>query len=311
MVLSAGAVSCGKEGPSCPDGGQGPLLEISPSAEDPSSRTKGICEGGGPLDGSYTVFLSAWMDNATASEESGNYFRGREFTSDGGGSWTASPALYWPLGGSLEFLSLALSDASLGRTAVWYGDNVSKGVELTVPDRSSLDSEVMYSRASSRKSSGGAVSLEFSHSQAWLRFEFARYEPGTVRLDSLVIRKAYTGGALRVESGVWLEAGWDFHGFFRRDLTLPGSRDLLLSNPPTVLDILLPEQGACALEVWYTKRASADAPWGEGQYHLAEASADPWHAGTRTTYTLIIRKKLEITSSVGSWDEEQRPVTIN
>lgn len=308
ILLAAGAVSCSKEGSTAHS--PGVPLELVPSSAGSDAATKGAVSSG-PLDGEYTILLSAWFNNATAGESSGNYFRGRHFTKSGDGRWAASPALWWPLGGSLDFLALALKDTLLGNSAVWHPGNVAKGVELAVPDRSCLDTEIMFSRSESRTVSGGAVSLSFSHAQAWISFEFARYEPGTIRLDSLVIRKPYLGGTLRLESGVYLESGWDFHGFFKKDYTLPQSRNVLFSNPPTVIDILLPEQQACELEIWYTQRPSASVPWGEGVCHVAGAIADPWHAGTKTTYTMIIRKKLEISTAVSFWDEQSRPISIN
>lgn len=305
FLLTVGAVSCSKEGLTGTE--RGHCLEIIPSAD--SGSTKGAV-GSGPLDGSYTIFLSSYFNNMTAAESSCNYFCGRPFKKDGD-RWSATPTIWWPMGGNLDFLSFALKDRTLGSSAIWYSENVTKGVELKVPDGACLDSEIMYSRASSRKVEEGTVSLDFSHSQAWVRFEFARYEPGTIRVDSLVVKKAYLGGTLRLENGVYLKAQWDFHGFFRKDYTVPGSRDLLLSNPPTCIDLLLPEQQACDLEIWYTQRSSASAPWGAGSCHVVTANVDPWHAGTKTTYTMIIRKKLEISTSVSAWDEEPRPISIN
>lgn len=305
ILLAAGAVSCSKD--SFPGAEQAVSLEILPSTG--SGDTK-VAASSGPLDESYTIFLSSYFNNVTAGESSGNYFCARTFNKSGD-RWKSSPAIWWPLGGSLDFLALALKDRELGASASWYDKNVTSGVELKVPDGTSVGSEIMYSRASSGKGADGTVGLNFSHSQAWLRFVFARYEPGTIRLDSLVVKKAYLGGTLRLENGIYLNASWDLHGFLKKDYTVPQSRNLLLSNPPTCFDLLLPEQQACELEIWYSQRPSLSDPWGDGVCHVVNANADPWHSGTKTTYTMIIRKKLEISTSVSSWDEHPRPVIIN
>jgi len=266
----------------------------------------------GVLPSDYTVYLSAYFNNLTAGESSGNYITAEPFTKKDP-YWSADPMVYWPIGGYLDLLALAAKDIDVRSHATWYEDNVSRSVEMDVPDGCCLDSEILYSKASSKKDSDNCIQMNFSHSQSWIRFEFAHHEDNTVRIDSIVVCKPYLGGTLRIENGVFLSCGWDYHGHFRQDYVIPGTRGLILNAETKVIDLLLPEQDACGFLVYYTRKDPCEPSWDNytrRDCFKAQAIADPWHAGTKTVYTMVILKQVSLTVSVHDWTNEDKPINI-
>lgn len=305
-LLVAGAVSCSKTSVDIPksDG----AIVLVPGI---GSSTKSVAEGTS-LPDDFTISLSAYHVNESAPESSGNYLTGEPFT-ETGTSWSASPVVYWPMGGYLDFLALTSDRADLLSTANWYDNDVSRSVELSVPDASCLSSEIMYSCASSKNSSERSVRMNFSHSQAWVQIRIAASEVGTTRIDSIVIRKAYLGGVLRVDNGVRLAASWDYHGFFRKDYVFPASKNLILSTDEFTMDVLLPEQDACDITIWYTQKNSDEPSWENYTRRTsftATAGGDPWYAGARTLYTMTVLRQVAVKASVHGWDDTDRNITI-
>lgn len=305
-ILTAGAVSCSKLAEDGP--GTGEALIVLPC----SAQTKSaVC--GGTLPDDYTIYLSSYFRNETGNEFSGNYFSGEPFrrTSDG---WSASPIIYWPLGGSLDFLAVASKEIDVKEKAHWYEGNVTRSVEVPVPDGQCLESEIMYACASSRRCTEGTVGLQFSHSQSWIQFDVASFLPNTTRIDSIVVNKAYLGGSLKIENGVFLDARWDFRGKFKTDYTIPQSRGIVLNEEIQTMDILLPEQDACDITIWFTQKDEDEPSW-EGYSrktsYTVKANPDPWFAGIKTVYTMIILKQVSVQISVHNWEDNDKQVIIN
>lgn len=306
-LLAAGAVSCSK---SAPDGlDMTSELRISPS----SVQTKSAV-GGGALPDDYTIYLSSFFNNGTAEESSANYFTEVPFRKDESSSWSASPAIYWPLGGSLDFLALASKDIPVAGHAQWFEDNVTRIVQLSVDDGTCLESEILYACSATRKANGASVPMNFIHSQTWLQFIIEPYEAGTTKIDSIVISKPYLGGTLRVDNGVYFKAEWDFRGHFRKDYTLPGSRNLELNGGQRTLNILLPEQNACDITIYFTQRCSGDTTWDNPTRSTSftkEANPDPWFAGQKTIYTMTVQKHMTVSATIDDWTEDNKQIKID
>lgn len=306
FTLAVGAVSCSKLSY---DSAQEPYaLTVAPQC----AITKAAVEGTSiPED--YTIFLSSYFNNETAGESSANYFTGEEFRHLGD-KWTADPVIYWPMGGKLDFLAIAAPSSFRGANMSWYPQNVSRGVEVAVSDGCCLESEIMYSAASSQGVSDRGVGMNFSHSQAWLQFRLSEYESLTTRIDSIVINKAYLGGKLRIDNGIYLSADWDFHGYFRKSHTLPLSRNLVLDGTQKTIDILLPEQPACDITVYYTQKEPSEESWNNYTRKTSftqKANPDPWFAGTRTVYTMTVHKNLSVQARVHEWNEDNKQIIID
>jgi len=306
LCLTVGAVSCSKM-PECQCHSDAIILR--PVSGD---VTKAAVDGT-VIPEDYVISLGAYFNNESSPESSGNYLEGTFFTK-GTDSWSATPTVYWPMGGYLDFLALASDKTDLLGSAEWYGADASRSVELTVPDGRCLDSEVMYSCASSKGSTDRSVRMNFSHSQSWIQIRIAATETGTTRIDSIVVRKAYLGGRLRVDNGIRLNASWDYHGFFRKDYTFPESRNLVLGTGEVTMDLLLPEQDACDITIWYTQK-NADEPSWENYTRrtsfTATAGGDPWYAGSRTLYTMTVLRQIAVKASVHDWSEDNKNITID
>ena len=302
--LAVGAVSCSK---AVDDGPGAEGLFIFPV----STQTKAAVNGGA-LPENYTIWLSAYYNNSTAGESSDNYFTAEPFRK-AGDRWSASPVIYWPMGGYLDFLALATENLDIRTHTQWYEDNVSRNVAVRVPELSCMDSEILYSHASSKKGDERCVTMNFSHTQAWLQFRLSPFEANTTRIDSIVVSKAYLGGTLRVDNGVFLSSNWDYHGYLRKDYTLPESRGLILEGPLVTINVLLPEQDACNIIVYYTQKDAVETSWDNYTRQTSythPANADPWYAGTRTVYTMTVQKHLLVSASIHDWEEDNRQIKI-
>lgn len=302
--LAVGAVSCSK---AVDDGPGAEGLFIFPV----STQTKSAVNGGS-LPESYTIWLSSYFNNATSGESSGNYFTAEPFKK-AGDRWSASPVIYWPMGGYLDFLALASEGLDIRAHSSWYEDNVSRSVAVTVPERSCMSSEILFSHASSKKEDGRYVRMNFSHSQSWLQFRISPYAPQTTRIDSIVVSKAYLGGTLRVDNGVFLSATWDYHGYLKKDYTLPESRGIVLDGPELLINVLFPEQDACDIIIYYTQKEPDEPSWDNYTRQTSythKANADPWYAGIRTVYTMTVQKHLLVSASIHDWEEDNRQIKI-
>ena len=304
-LLAAGAVSCSKLAEDGP--GEREALIVFPY----STQTKSAVSGGS-LPDDYTIYLSSYFSNATGGEFSGNYFTGVPFRRNGD-AWSASPVIYWPLGGNLDFLAAAAKDIDIGESSLWYEDNVTRSVEIPVPDGRCLDSEIMYACAASRKSTDGTVGLKFSHSQSWLQFEVASYLPNSTMIDSIVVNKTYLGGTLKIENGVFLDARWDYHGRFKKDYTVPQSRGVILNETVETFNLLLPEQEACDITIWFRQKDENEPSWDNytrRTSYTVQANPDPWFAGIKTVYTMVILKQVSVQTSVHEWEDSNKTVII-
>lgn len=279
------------------------------------SRTRSIADSGlVPCD--YTIWLSSRFRSVNSPEADGDYFVGKPFVC-GGSLWRSEVPVFWPVGGSLDFLAIALpgEKGQIAGNVKWHSPDCTLGVEIRVDDCSLNESELLYSAAESSLEEGGSVRMEFHHSQAWLQFRIGASSGGLVRIDSVCIRKAYAGGLLRISRGIYLAAEWEFRGFRRRDIMIPGSQALVLQEGrDAVCDILLPEQDACDITVHYSLKAAPESSWEEALPGVCRhsAGADPWFFGTKTIYDIRFRQgAIGISANVLEWEEDNRDITIN
>lgn len=277
-------------------------IEFYVSAE----RTKTVVSAG-CLSNSYTIYASAYFRNLTDPSNSGNYFVSRPLRNDGG-VWKSDPAVYWPLGGKLDFLAVACEDGAFDiGGAVWHKDDCSAGVEIPVADGSCLDSEIMFAAAVDRTSENGEVSLRFKHTQSWLQFVIST-DADIIRIDDITLEDVYTGGALRISNGITPDAEWSFLEHSRMDCVVPGSQGLKPRvGEPSVCNVLVPEQDACSIVVHYSVKSSVSADWSTAvsQEYRYAAEKYPWYYGEKNIF-YIKYDFTEITFkvSVDEWGEE-------
>lgn len=240
----------------------------------------------------YTIYLSSYFNNGTIEKASGNYLYEVPFHARLDGKWSADPEVYWPLGGDMDFLAISCvaQDYNISNGASWYSENYTKGVELNVVDGAVRTSEIMYATANGRESKDGSVALEFTHTQSWLQFQLSQFSLNEVRLDSIVLMNAYSGGKLRIQNEVFLSHDWDFRGRFRRSVVVPGTQNLVLSLESVALcNILIPEQPACRIGVYWRERSDSSIPWESVEQHhsISDANFDPWYSGVKTIFELV------------------------
>lgn len=285
-VLCAGAVSCTLL-PVREEALREVPIEISAGSRVTKAAVDGVV-----IPEDYTIYLSSYFNNGTYEKESGNYLYEVPFRQKLNGKWSADPAVYWPMGGDMDFLAVCCvaRDYSITDGASWYSENYTKGVELNVADGAVRSSEIMYAAANGKDSEDGSVALEFIHTQSWLQFQLGQFSVNEVRLDSIVLMNAYTGGKVRIQNDVFLSHDWDFRGRFRKSVVVPGTQDLVLSRESTAYcNILVPEQQACRIGVYWKERSSSLVSWDScrQQVSISDANFDPWYSGVKTVFQLV------------------------
>lgn len=257
---------------------------------------------------SYTIYASAYYTNYTLPNEKGNYFIAAPFRRKGS-KWVAVPARYWPTGGKLDFLFLACedSDIDIKSCARWNENDCAKGVEVDIADGDCLNSEILFATTLGRQSQDGSVPVRFNHAQSWLHFDVIT-NTDVLRIDSLILKDVYTGGHFRVTNNVYTDAEWSFRGYRKTD------HNVLRVKVPgrIVYDILVPEQDACDIMIYYCSKATRDAVWTTARpyvfHHNAEAKT--WFLGEKTVYTIsFTSQEIRIIPTVKPWADEEQEIT--
>lgn len=301
------ALSCTKTAIDCPSQ-DGDAIILTATAGPAKSIVSGTS-----LTEDYTIYTSAYYTNMTTGEE-GDYFTAAPFRL-AGDRWTAVPARYWPLGCKLDFLSIACEKDSLdiASCASWTEFNCTDGVEVNIPDGKCLSSEVLFASTRSRTSAGGSINMQFSHSQDWLRFNIG-CEVEIVKVDSIVIRKVYTGGKLRITNNMFMDAEWSFRGHLRRDVTVPGSVDVIPHREASeICNILVPEQDACDIDIYYSVKSSLHEDWSRARstVYRYKAGSTPWNLGSKQIIDIGFSfSEITITSTVKDWDDTSSDIIV-
>lgn len=277
-----------------------------------ADATKSIISGT-DMPSTYTMYVSSKFTNLTDPGNSGNYFVARPFR-ENSGRWVSSPASIWPLGGKLNFLSVACEDGiDVTEDVSWSGGDCSRGLVVKLKDGSCLDSEILYAAAENRTSEDGGVSLQFRHTQSWLQFSVST-NAETVRIDSIKVMDVYTGGTLRIDNRNYTSAEWSFRGHRKSDRIVPGSKGLIpQSGTPAVCNMLVPQQDACDIDIYYSLKSNPSDDWSTavgGVYHY-EADATLWRYGEKNVFCIRFDfAEITMTSSVKEWGEETVDISI-
>lgn len=306
VLLLLGAFSCTKE-PPCETATQISLYATT-------GRTKSIVQDG-TLPESYTIYASAFYTNPAVPDEKGNYFIAAAFRNNGT-QWSASPAILWPVGGRLDFLSIACEDDALdiaGCTG-WHGENCSKGVEVTLEDGKCLNSEILFAASLGRTAGEGGVLLNFKHAQCWLQFIISSGQE-IIRIDRIVLERVYAGGLLSIRNDIFPDAEWSFRGHRKTDRVVPGSEGVVpKAGTPSLCNILVPEQSECDIAIYYSVKNSPSDDWSTARSSLfrRKAGGDVWYYGEKHTLAINFSfTEVTMTASVGEWAEMDEAITAN
>jgi len=171
-----------------------------------------------------------------------DYFQNVKFKKSGSTSiWKSTPAMYWPIGKDLQFLTYSSNNItvdSIGRaslrkepTANWDG---AKKVSFNITPYQCYQNDIVYAQAkgnnrgtapSGSSTSVKGLSVEYYHAQAWLTFNItvkgkdsaytSNADSARVKVDKIVLENVYNSGVLTFEydtaaTAVKPKATWDF-----------------------------------------------------------------------------------------------------
>lgn len=262
----------------------------------------------------YTIFASAYFTSYTAPESNCDYFVAKPFIFCSG-MWTAEPAVYWPVDGKLDILSIACEKDALDvrKSASWHEGNCSNGIEVNLEDGECLGSEILYAAAYDRTVGQGDVPMQFRHAQSWLQFVI-NTETEILRIDRVVIENVYIGGLFRISNNVYMDAEWSFRGHRKTDLIVPGTENLIPDvGTPSICNVLLPEQDACNIAIHYSTRNSTADDWSMSRsfVYRYKASANPWFYGEKNIFQIGFSfSEIKLEACAKEWEELEENINL-
>ena len=286
-ILSAGAVSCRP-------------AELFPATE--ALEIRAVTEHASKSDAEHGSLPSTYVLCASGHlldpRNDIDYFKAHKFVHDGG-CWKGEPTIYWPISGRISLLCLATEDTGSWLQALtsWNARDASESVRVDVPDRTKLDSELLYG-ATILTHPGTASTLVMHHSQALLKFTFSSNAADLIRIDRVEIEDAYSGGTLTVDNSGLLSHRWEFSGHEREHrITVPDSEHLVLGSVTSESRLLLPEQQAKRIWISYRRRNYASDSWESApvvKTSVHEPATAEWLSGNVYEYRL----QLDLTETV-------------
>ena len=201
--------------------------------------------------------------------EQGNYFVGKTYAQSAEEShiwWNVEGGqhvpIYWPVGGTLDFLAYSLSAEAATVQSVdveWNAENAASQVVLAVPAENSQN-DILFASAYGIKapSTAAPVPMQFNHAQAWLEFVLTGSEipddNATVHFKRIELENVYNAGTLNItNNGGNAIAKWDFSNADKQTIEVDNfNENLKLSGSPKYLDMLIPEQAKTAFVLYYT-----------------------------------------------------------
>jgi len=258
-----------------------------------------------------TMLMSAYLTPQDTKAEAGDYFVAKTYAKGDDDKWHADPKVYWPLGGTLDFLAVSTMSTINERDITWDRDNASKEVVIYVRDSFTQD-DILYSASSTKKvttaggTGDGDVALNFQHAQAWIEFDLKANADSLIQVKSITIEKIYKQGELTITrgtSGADVAAAWSFRGEISKDALMDdtygvtkderlvdpddaskGNRWNTLGVTSQYMDMLLPEQEQQSFVMTYVL---AGQPEKELTYrYTPTGSTANWEKGKKYIYTI-------------------------
>lgn len=307
--------------------------EMSVMAVNQKSMTKGYATGATFEDIAYdeihaadphatprTMMLSTYLTPQNGTP--GNYFVAEEFAvNDVDNLWHATPARYWPIGGTLDFLAYSVKNDFAEDKVHWDANNAAGSLSINVTPVYSQD-DILFSSVSGRASSTGsaAVPMEFKHAQAWIEFRVCATKADVVMLNEITLENIYDCGDLNIKNnGGDALARWDFREYRSADRTVDDTFEVYGSTsgaPKYIivddgdpasdtdweyLDMLIPEQGKTAIILKY-ELAGNDA--GQQLTYRFDLDNENWLQGKKYVYDITMSvNEITIQPSVATWGE--------
>ncbi|MBQ0024920.1 MAG: fimbrillin family protein [Bacteroidales bacterium] len=213
-----------------------------------------------------TMQISSYLHPQNGEE--GNYFVDKTYAKgDGMSWWNVKPngdhdPIYWPVGGTLDFLAYSLSSETKSVKNVnvtWNESNASSQVVLDVPGENSQN-DILYASAYGVKAPSSAkdVQMTFNHSQAWIEFQLTgsvdSENKGIVHFNRIELENVYNAGVLTIDNNKGnATAKWDFSAESKKNVEVDNEYTVkLLNKDVQYLDMLIPQQKKTAFVLYYT-----------------------------------------------------------
>lgn len=326
FILAAACValcSCNKQGPSADiapldNNGQ---QELSLMAFNGIGLTKGYVEAELFADTPYNK-LHKPNYNPTESEDAremlissyltpqsgfpGTYFKGNTYKYyDEDNLWhnfngdELSP-IYWPLGGTLDFLAISVTEDIPEGDLVWNEENVAQSLTLKAGDNFKQD-DILFASVCGRKiGTDPKVQMKFNHAQAWIQFQLNAGNPtsgeeGTVTVKKVELIDIYSKGNVSIYNNLGKAfAKWDFREETRKDVAMDDTYGVTAAplvpkegveggDDDTIgyMDMLIPEQQKTAFRITYVLKGQTN----ELTYYY-ELEHENWLMGHKYIYKI-------------------------
>ena len=212
-----------------------------------------------------TMQISAYLYPQNGEE--GNYFVDKTYAHSGDATtwWNVNPTsfvhdpIYWPVGGTLDFLAYSLSveeNSVKNVDVVWNDANAASEVTLDVPGENSQN-DILFASAYGVKSTSGAqpVPMTFNHAQAWIEFVMTGTPKDVIKLNRIELEDVYNAGVVTFKNNKGnATATWDFSAESKKNIEVDNEYGVKALDPttPGYLDMLIPQQKKTAFVIYYT-----------------------------------------------------------
>ncbi len=241
-----------------------------------------------------TLVMSSFL--TPQSGASTNYFVGELFakgTETDHPLWHHTPAIYWPMGGTLDFLAYSSTIPFSGTAVKWSEENAANECVLYVSEEY-LQDDVLYGGVKGRQTLGGApVAMQFKHTQAWIQFQIKVQDASMnniIKINDITIKNLQTRGELTIKGGESPEAKWNFNSETAFDRAMDDTYGILapayISDEVGYMDMLVPEQPQTEFVIHYTMAGQdavleyscnlATAQWQKGKKYIYEITFKPY-----------------------------------
>lgn len=260
-----------------------------------------------------TMQMSAYLHPQNGME--GNYFVDKTFAKNGD-YWHATPAIYWPVGGNLDFLAFSLTSEAQYNKSIsvkWDAENAASKVTLTVPAENSQN-DILFASAANIKAqrTSTVVPMQFKHAQAWLEFQLSG-SSDVVNVKRIELEDVYNAGTLTINNnGGDALAQWDFTGQKAQTIPVDNLEGVsVLAGKAEFMDMLIPQQPKTAFVLYYTL--------GKDEQVLSyrfTTDQKTWLMGEKYIYRININaNEITVDPSVTTWNtvitklpEEEYPI---
>ena len=289
-----------------------------------SPQTRGYVEGTTLSDTPYdklhsasdkthrTLVLTAWLYPQYGDDY--EYFSDYVFQRQSDGVWHHDPIIYWPLGGTMDFMGYSSTQPFPVQNVTWGRGTSTDKLNLKF-DKVYTQDDVLFACALNQndRDEGPSVQMTFQHSQAWLEFILrtaSSTEDNIITLYGITIKDIYTTGQLEIDHKFGSARGnWSFRFDGREDTLVDdnnGIYNTFMVHTNKYLDMLLPEQLMKNFIMEYTMEGSD-----HHMFYEFEMPTATWQMGKKYVYEIIFSPgEILVNPTVQNWDGNTTGINI-